>query len=55
MKEYDDQFRLAPIYKKECNELLFNFPTTAIYDIKFKMILFQIMEHQQPIINQFIL
>ncbi len=36
MKEYDIPFSLAPRYNKECNELLFNFPTTAIYEIKFK-------------------
>jgi hypothetical protein len=54
MKEYDIPFSLAPKYNKEFTELFYYSPSTAIYEIKFKSILFQITENQQPSINQFI-
>jgi hypothetical protein len=31
IKEYNIPFCLAPKYKKECNELLFYFPSTSIF------------------------
>ncbi len=41
MKEYNISFSLAPKYNKECNELLFDYPSTLISAIPFKIIYFK--------------
>jgi hypothetical protein len=54
IKEYNIPFSLAPRYNKECNELFYYFPTTAIHEIKFKN--YFISNHGKPTtnINQYI-
>ena len=41
IKENNIPFSLAPKYNKECNELLFYFPSTLISVITFKIIYFK--------------
>jgi hypothetical protein len=56
LKEYDIAESLLPTaYNKNNKELIFTVPCTLLSGIKFKVILFQIMENQQQTTNQYIL
>ena len=55
IKEHDTPFIIVPLHNKECNELIFFFPVLHYQKLNLKIIIFQIMENQQPIINQYIL
>ena len=49
MKEYDDPFQILPNYNKDCTELLFQFPYTLIFEIKFKN--YFLSNHGRPTTN----
>jgi hypothetical protein len=55
MKDYYVPYTLLPQYKRECTELYFFFLVCTWVKLNLKKIIFQLMEHQQPIINQYIL
>ncbi len=55
LKEYNIPESRTPIYNEDFTELCFSFPCTSLSGIEFKNYLFQIMENQHYIINQYII